>query len=47
MVAASTKQPEVLKYPTAGLDIMKAKIKMFWTLRYFVFQLTDYSPEAN
>jgi len=39
--------PEALKHPTKEIDILRARIRMFWQLRYLMAHLTGYSSESN
>lgn len=41
------KLPASLTYPNKELDILKARIKVFWTLRQMIFQLTEEYSLSN
>lgn len=39
--------PEALKHPTTQTETLKARIRVFWLLRYLVLFLTRYDLELN
>ena len=39
--------PEALKHPCAQMDMLKARIRVFWLLRFLVLFLTRYDTELN
>jgi len=39
--------PDDLKHPSKAIDILKARIRMFWLLRYLLFNLTRNDSESN
>ena len=39
--------PEDLKHPTKAIDILRARIRMFWLLRYLLYNLTCCDSESN
>ena len=39
--------PDDLKHPSKAIDILKARIRMFWLLRYMLFNLTRNDSESN
>jgi hypothetical protein len=43
----TSKLPVSLTYPTKELDILKARIKVFWTLRQMILQLTEEYSLSN
>ena len=41
------KVPDDLKHPSKAIEILKARIRMFWLLRYLLFNLTRNDSESN
>ena len=39
--------PEELKHPTSQMETLKARIRVFWLLRFLVLFLTRYDAELN
>ena len=39
--------PEALKHPTTQTEMLKARIRVFWLLRFLVLFLTRYGPDLN
>ena len=39
--------PEALKHPTSQTETLKARIRVFWILRFLVLFLTQYDAELN
>ena len=39
--------PEALKHPTNQMETLKARIRVFWLLRFLMLFLTSYDAELN
>mmetsp|Transcript_37670 Transcript_37670/g.49572 ORF Transcript_37670/g.49572 Transcript_37670/m.49572 type:complete len:175 (+) Transcript_37670:831-1355(+) len=39
--------PEALKHPTTQTEMLRARIRVFWLLRFLVLFLTRYEPDFN
>lgn len=39
--------PDELKHPSKTIDILRARIRMFWLLRYLLLNLTRNDSESN
>lgn len=39
--------PEALKHPTTQTEMLKARIRVFWLLRFLILFLTEYKVDMN